>query len=158
MRAMKRHYSRNCPNKKQHSKKIGRGENIIHPGIFVLKRPRPSKATSAEERNGQSILVKADIGGVERRAVVDTDSGVRIMSKEIVEQYPVLLQKYGGTVYPAEAKQIRLLGKKVLQVCMGGKFVCDADFLVAQMVPVDINLGTVFPKPNQCSIDFHTGQ
>ena len=35
---------------------------------------------------------------------------------------------------------------------------CDADFPVAPMLPVDIFLGTVFLKPNQCSIDFHTGQ
>ena len=33
---------------------------------------------------------------------------------------------------------------------------CDADFLVAPMLPVDIILGTAFLKPNQCSIDFHT--
>ena len=41
---------------------------------------------------------------------------------------------------------------------MGGKFVCDAAFLVAPMLSVDIILGTVFLKPNQCSIDFHTGR
>ena len=80
------------------------------------------------------------------------------MSKEIAEQYPVPLQKYEGTVYHAEGKQIRLLGKKTLPVCMGGKFVCDADFLVAPMLPVDIILGTAFLKPNQCSIHFHTGR
>ena len=41
---------------------------------------------------------------------------------------------------------------------MGGKFVCDVNFLVAPMLPVDIILGTAFLKPNQCSIDFHTGR
>ena len=40
---------------------------------------------------------------------------------------------------------------------MGGKFVCNADFLVTLMLPVDIILGKVFLKPNQSSIDFHTG-
>ena len=35
---------------------------------------------------------------------------------------------------------------------------CDADFLVAPMLPVDIILGTAFLKPNQCSMDFHTGR
>ena len=102
--------------------------------------------------------MKADIGGAERRAVVDTGSGVNLVSKEIAEQYPVPLQKFEGTVYHAEGKQIRLLGKNTLPVCMGGKFVCDADFLVAPMLPVDIILGKAFLKPNHCSIDFHTGR
>ena len=102
--------------------------------------------------------MKADIGGAERRAVVDTGSGVNLMSKEIAEQYPLPLQKYDGTVYHAEGKQIRLLGKKTLPVCMGGKFGFDAGFLVAPMLLVDIILGTAFLKPNQCSIDFHTGR
>ena len=126
--------------------------------VFVLKRPGSSKATSVGESCGPSILVKADISGAERRAVVDTGSGVNLMSKEIAEQYPVPLQKYDGTVYHAEGKQIRLLGKKTLPFCMGGKFVCDAGFLVAPMLPVNIILGTAFLKPNQCSIDFHTGR
>ena len=39
---------------------------------------------------------------------------------------------------------------------MGGKFLCDADFLGARMLPVDSILGTAFLKPNQCSMDFHT--
>ena len=89
---------------------------------------------------------------------MDTGSGVYFMSKETAEQYPVPLQKYDGTVYQAEGKQIRLLGKETLPECMGGKFVCDADFLVAPMLPVDIILGTAFLKPYQCSIDFHAGQ
>ena len=160
----KGHYSRNCPNKKEHlnEDRPGREHNPhrtapasnVSP-VFVLKRPWSSKATSVGESSGPS---KVDIGGAERRAVVDTGSGVNLMSKEIAEQYPVPLQKYDGTVYHAEGKQIRLLGKKILPVCMGGKFVCDADFLVARMLPVDIILGTAFLKPNQCSIDFHTGR
>ena len=84
------------------------------------------KETLVGESNCPSIIVKADIGGAERRAVVDTGSGVNLMSKEIAEQYPVPLQKYNGTVYHAEGKQIRLLDKKTLPVCMGGMFVCDA--------------------------------
>ena len=163
----KGHYSRNCPNKKEHlnEDRPGREHNPPRTApasyvslVFVLKRPGSSKATSVGESSGPSILVKADIGGAERRAVVDTGSGVNLMSKEIAEQYPVPLQKYEGTVYHAEGKQIRLLGKKTLPVCMGGKFVCDADFLVAPMLPVDIILCTAFLKPNQCSIDFHTGR
>ena len=163
----KGHYSRNCPNKKEHlnGDRPGREHNPprtapasnVSP-VFVLKRTGSSKATSVGESSGPSILVKADIGGAERRAVVDTGSGVNLMSKEIAEQYPVPLQKYEGTVYHAGGKQIQLLGKKTLPVCMDGKFVCDADFLVASMLPVDIILGTAFLKPNQCSIDFHTGR
>ena len=163
----KGHYFQNCPNKKEHldEDRPGREHNPhrtapasnVSP-VFVLKRPRSSKATSVGESSGPSILVKADIGGVERRAVVDTGSGVNLMSKEIAEQYPVPLQKYDGTVYHAEGKQIRLLGKKTLPVCMGGNFVCDADFLVAPMLPLDIILGTASLKPNQCSINFHTGR
>ena len=102
--------------------------------------------------------MKADIGRAERRAVVDTDSGVNLMSKEIADEYPVQTQKYDVIVYHAEGKQIRLLGKKTLPVCMGGKFVCDADFLVAPMLPLEINPGKAFLKLNQCSIDFHAGR
>ena len=110
------------------------------------------------ESGGPSILVKADIGGAERRTVMDTGSGVNLKFKELAEQYPVPLQKYDGTVYHAEGKHNRLLSKKTLPVCMGSKFVCDAEFLVAPMLPVDIISGTAFLKPNQCSIDFHTGR
>ena len=102
--------------------------------------------------------MKADIGGAERRAVVDTDSGLNLMSKEITEQYPVPLQKHDRTVYHVEGKQVPLLGKKTGPVCMGGKFVCDADFLVAPMLPEEIIHSTAFRKPNQYSIDFHTGR
>ena len=110
------------------------------------------------ESSRRSILVKADIGGAEQKAVVDTGSGVNITSKDIAEQYPVSLQKYDGTVFHAEGKKIRLLGKKTWPVCIGGIFLCDADFLVAPMPPVDIILGAAFLKPNQCLIDFHTGR
>ena len=120
----KGNYSRNCPNKKKHlnDDRPGREHNPhrtalasnVSP-VFVLKRPGSSKATSVGESSGPSILVKADIGGAERRAVVDTGSGVNLMSKEIAEQYPVPLQKYDGTVYHAEGKQIRLLGKRPCQ-------------------------------------------
>ena len=56
--------------------------------------------------------MKADIGRAELRAVVDTGSGVNLMSKEIADKYSVQTQKYGVIVYHAEGKQIRLLGKK----------------------------------------------
>ena len=65
------------------------------------------------ESCGLSILVKADTGGAERRSLLDTGSGVNLMSKEKSEQYPVPLLKYDGKVYRAEGKQIRLLGKKI---------------------------------------------
>ena len=163
----KRQNSRNCPNKKEHlnEDRPGREHNPhktapasnVSP-VFVLKRPGSSKAKSVGESSGPSILVKAYIGGAERRAVVDTGSGVNLMSKEIAEQYPVPLQKYDGTVYHAAGQQIQLLGKKSLPVSMGGKFVYVADFRVAPMLPVDIILGTDFLKPNQCSFDFQTGR
>ena len=35
---------------------------------------------------------------------------------------------------------------------------CDADFLVAPMLPLEINPGKAFLKLNQCSIDFHAGR
>ena len=80
----KGHYSRNCPNKKEHlnEDRPGREHNPhrtapasnVSP-VFVLKRPGSSKATSVGESSGPSILVKADFGGAERRAVVDTGSG-----------------------------------------------------------------------------------
>ena len=133
----KKDYSRNCPNKHEHLKKdrLGREHNPLRTApasnmspAFVLKRHGSSKATSVGESNGPSILVKADISGAERRAVVDTGSGVNLMSKKIAEQYPVPLQKYDGTVYHTEGKQIQLLDKKTSPVSMGGKFVCDADF------------------------------
>ena len=125
---------------------------------FFLKRPGASKATSEGESSGTLILVAVYICGAERRAVVDTGSGVNLVSKEIAEQYPVPLQKYDVTVYHAEGKQIRLLGKTTLSRCMGGKIVCDADFLVAPKLPVDIILGAAFLKLKNCSIDFQTGR
>ena len=91
--------------------------------------------------------MKADIGGAERRAVVDTFSCVNLMSKEIAEQYLVPLQKFVThhlTVSHAEGQQIRLLGKMAMPVCIRGKFVCDADFLVAPMLPVNIILCRAF--------------
>ena len=163
----KGHYSRNFPNKKEHLNKDRPGREHNPPRtapasnvspVFDLKRPGSSKAKSVGESSGPSILVKADIGGAERRAVVDTGSGVNLMSKEIAEQYPVPLQKYDGTVYQAEVKQIRLLGKETMPVCKGGSFLCDANFLVDPMLPVDIILGKAFLKPHQCLIDFHTGR
>ena len=110
------------------------------------------------ESSGPSILVKTDIVGAERRAVVDTGSGVKLMSGEIAEQYPVPQQKCDGSVYHGVVKQIRLLGKKTLPVRMGCNFVCDADFPVASMLPVNIILDTSFLKPNQCSINFRAGR
>ena len=80
---------------------------------FVLKRPRVSKATSVEESSGPSIQVKVDTGEAERRDVVDTGIGVNPMSKEIVEQYFVPLQKCGWTGCPAEGKQIQPEGKQI---------------------------------------------
>ena len=124
----------------------------------MLRKPDASQAPAVGESSGPSIIVKAEIGGAEQKAVIATGSGVNLMSKETANQYPVPMQKYEGTVYHAEGKQIRLLGKKTLPVCMGGRFVSDADFLVAPMLPVDVILGTSFLKSNQCSIDFQSGQ
>ena len=153
---MKEHLNEDRPGREHNPPRTAPASNVSP--VFVLKRPGSSKATSVGESSGPSILVKADIGEAKRRSVGDTGSGVNLMSKEIAEQYPVPLQKYDGTVYHAEGKQIRLLGRKTLPVCMGGKFVCDADFLVAPMPPADVIFGTAFLKPNQCSIDFHTGR
>ena len=160
----KGHFSRNCPNKKEQLNK-DRPEGEHNPPstapasnvspVFVPKRPGSSKATSMGEISGPSILLKDDIGGAEGRAIVDTGREVNLMSKEIAEQYPVPLQKYDMRMYHAEGKQIRLMGKKTSPVCINGKFVCDAELLVAPIMPVDLIFGTTFLKPIQCSIKFH---
>ena len=147
----KGHYSQNWPTKREHLTEDRPGREHYPPrtalasnvsSVFVLKLPWSSKTTSAGEISGPSILVKADIVGAERRAVVETGGWENLMFKEKAEQYPVPLQKYDGTVYHAEGKQIRLPSTKTVPFCVGGRFVCDVDFLVAPMLPVDVIVGT----------------
>ena len=112
--------------------------------VLVMKRHRSLKVSSVGESSGASILLKANIGGAEQRAVVEKGSGLNLMSREIIEQYSVPLQMYEGTLYHAGKKQIRLLAKKNLPDCLEGKMLFDLEFLVAPMLANDVILGTGF--------------